>query len=535
MENNKGSIEAVFGIFNKLSVQQKLVIGIFVVVTMVLIGFIIFVFNEPSFSTLYTNIAQEDASQVIDYLNSQKIAYKIEDNGQTIKVPNEKVYETRLALAGKGIPSSGIIGYEIFDKTTVGMSEFMQKLNFKRALEGELARTIMQLEEVGEARVHIVFPQKSIFKEEEKEPTASVVLKLKNNSGLSKNNILSITNLVSSSVEGLKPGKVTILDTKGKLLSKEFEEGPLAFASNKQYEIKQTIENYLVSKAQTMLDNVLGYGNSMVQVNADLDFSQVEKTMELYDPESQVAISEQSLSAQNNGNVSGDSTTAANESSTTNYEISKTIQKVIEGSGNIKKLSVAAVINGIPKTVKKGDKTTTVFEERSEEQLRKLEDIIKNAVGVDLNRRDQFSIVSIPFEMQNSEEVSEQKASPFDDIQKWSNFILIFAAVGAAMFVMKGLLSRLKNEKILIGTMGGYDGDADLPELSANPEIETSNKPVPVKRRKKTPMSVGDIEDEITDEAAQKLVQQEKILNYVAKNPAEAAKLINTWLHEDEY
>src|SRR5690606_37954872 len=188
---------------------------------------------------------------------------------------------------------------------------------------GELARTIMQQEGIQGVRVHIVIPQKSVFKDEEKFPTASVVLNLKPNYQLTKSNITAILNLVSGSVEGLQPGKVTLLDSKGRLLSKDYEDNPLAFSSTKQYEIKQSVENYLASKAQSILDNVLGYGNAIIQVNVDLNFDQVEKTMEMFDPESQTAISEQTIKTENNGSSSGDSTSQINENSVTNYEISK--------------------------------------------------------------------------------------------------------------------------------------------------------------------------------------------------------------------
>lgn len=534
MDTKKNSLEALLGIFGKLSIQQRMIIGVVFVVTLTLLAFIVFVFNEPSYSALYTNLAQEDASKVVEYLSSQKVVYKIEDNGQTIRVPKEKVYEVRLALAGKGIPSSGIVGYEIFDKSTMGMSDFMQKLNYKRALEGELARTILQQENVQGARVHIVVPQKSVFKEEEKAPTASVVLKLRGANSLSKETITAITNLISSSVEGLAPGKVTIIDTQGRLLSREIDESPLAAVSSKQYEIKQSVENYLAQKAQSILDNVLGYGNSIIQVNADLDFNQVEKTMELYDPDSQVAISEQTTQTENNGSSSGDSSAQSNQNTITNYEISKTIERVVQGTGNVRRLSFAAVVNGIPKEQKKGDKTELVYEQRSSEQLKKLEDIIKNAIGIDLTRNDQFSIQCIPFETKVMEE--EIKAEPTDfDIEKWSNLILIFVAVGASMFILKGLLNRLKNEKIIIGTAGGSEpaGYFEMPQ-SIDSEIGTT-QPVPYIAKKRKAKMIGDIEDEITEEASEKLIQQEKIQNYVSKNPADAAKLINAWLHEDEY
>ena len=170
----------ILGIFNKLAPQQKLMIGGIAIFTIILLGVLVSILNEPNYAVIYSNLAEDDAAKVLEHLNSKKVLYKIEDNGRTIKVPSANLYESRLQLASKGIPNSGIIGYEIFDKSTMGMSEFMQKLNYKRALEGELSRTITQQEGISATRVHLVFPQKSIFKDEQKEPTASIVLKFNN-------------------------------------------------------------------------------------------------------------------------------------------------------------------------------------------------------------------------------------------------------------------------------------------------------------------------------------------------------------------
>ncbi len=528
---NNNIFDQILGVFNKLSIQQRLIIGGATVGTFALIIILIFFLNEPLYTTLYTNLAEEDASKVIEQLVAQKIPYVIEDNGKTIKVPKEKVYETRLSLAGKGIPNSGIIGYEIFDKTTMGMSEFMQKLNYKRALEGELSKTIMGQDGVEAVRVHIVLPPKSIFREEEKLPTASVVLKMKNNYNLTKTNISAIVNLVSSSVEGLLPNKITLLDTRGRLLSKETDENPLANSSSKQYEIKQQVENYLVQKAQGMLDNVLGYGNAMVQINAEINFDQVEKTMETYDPESQVAISEQSIKTENNGKNMSDSSAQTNQNSTTNYEISKTIQKVIEGSGNIKRMSVAAVINDVQKEVKKGEQVQFINEPQSPEQLKKLEEIIKNATGFDPNRQDQLSVVNINFQPKTFEDIKVEKSSFFDNPEKWINVFFVLGGIIASLFILKGLMQRLKNEKIIIGTIN-QDNMAFETGGAASLLRNEETKSIPT--RKKNILPVGDIEDEISDDAINKRAQQEKITNYVAKNPIDAAKLINAWLHEDE-
>lgn len=527
----KKPLEQISNYYRSLSLQQKALIGGSVLATVILILVLTFFLNEPTYTALYSNLSEEDASKVVEYLTAQKIQYKIDDNGTTIKVPKDKLYETRLSLAGKGIPTSGSIGYEVFDNSPMGMSEFMQKLNFKRALEGELSRTILGQEGVEGVRVHIVFPEKTVFREEEKQPTASIVLKLKNNFTLPRSSAAAIVNLVSTAVEGLTPGKITLLDTRGRLLWKEDEDNTIAFSSAKQYEIKNTVENYLAQKAQTILDNVLGYGNSMIQVNADINFDQVEKTMELYDPETQVVVSEQTIKSQNVGTNQSDSTAQANENVTTNYEISKTIEKVIEGSGNIKRLTVAAVINDVAKQVVKDDKTETVYEPRSSEQLKKLEEIIKNSVGINTDRDDQFSIVNISFETQSNEEYSEESGSFFTDIDGITNLVLVIIAIGASLFLLKGLMNKLKSGNAIFGEANYTMEAADRNSLALNGGIPPQLAAI---KKSKEALPLGDIGDDISDEAIRKKNQQERISTYVAKNPPEAAKLINSWLHEDE-
>ncbi len=532
---NKNPFNDIFGIFNKLAPQQKVLIGGVSIVSLILLGILFSFLNEPNYSVIYSNLAQEDASKVLDHLTSQKIPYKIEDNGQTIKVPQNVLYETRLSLASKGIPNSGIMGYEIFDKSTMGMSEFMQKLNYKRAIEGELARTIMQQEGVEAARVHIVVPKKAIFKDDEQAPTASVVLKLGNSFALKDEHIHAISNLVANSIEGLKRNNVTILDTQGRLLSKEEEDSGFGISTSKQYEIKQSVEKYLARKAQSVLDNILGYGNSMVQVNADLNFDMVEKTMELLDPESQVAISEQTIKSENGGRTMADSSGALSENTTTNYEISKTIQKVIEGTGNVKRLSVATVINDVIKEVVVDGKVSHSYEPRSQDQLNKLQEIVRNAVGINEERNDQFSLVNIPFEDRlfdengSNEEISDS-GFPIKSYDELVNLILIVTGIIASLLLLKGLMKKLKNEKIVIGGTVpqpslGFEG-ASLGEGEGDPQI---------RRPSKKELILGNLEDEITDDALKRQKQQDKIGSYVSKNPIEAAKLINAWLHEDEY
>jgi flagellar M-ring protein FliF len=533
----------ILGIFNKLAPQQKIILGVATLGSIILIIVLFGLLNQPSYSTLYTNIHEEDAARIVEELNNKKIPYKLDNGGTTIQVPEEMVHQTRLDMASKGIPSSGIVGYEIFDQSTLGMSEFIQRLNFKRALEGELARTIIQQEGIESARVHIVVPEKSVFKAEQKETTASIVIKLKNGYSLDPGSIAAITKLVSSSVEGLDQNRVSLIDSKGRLLSKDLGDDNLTASTSKQYEVRQNIENYLSGKAQTLLDNVLGYGNSMVQVNVELDFDQVEKTMETYDPESQIAISEQTIKTENTGSNMVDSSAQTSENSTVNYEISKSIERVIQGSGNIKKLTVAAVINEIPKKVEEDGKVKIVYEPRPQDQLVKLEQLVKNSVGFDEERKDNFSLVNIPFETNSIEEFPEEELNnpglfDFQNIDQIINIIIVLIGIISSLLFIKSLMTKIKKEKILIGTVnpaelayGTSGGSSSMENLGLSKGKQS--KPL-TEGRKRELLPIGDLEDEISDEAALKKNQQDKIANYVSKNPIDAAKLINSWLHDEE-
>ncbi len=541
----KKNFNGLSELLGKLTTPQKALIAGVSITAVILLIILFQILNAPNFTTLYTNLAPADANKVVSELSSKKIPYKLEAGGTTIKVPAKNVYALRLNFAAKGIPNSGIVGYEIFDKNTIGMSEFMQKLNYRRALEGELARTIMQVDGIEAARVHIVFPKEAVFKEDEVKPTASVVIKERSGMPLSQENIIAIQNLIAGSIEKLKPEDVTILDTHGNLLSKKKEENSLAFESSTEYELKKNVEKYLRQKAQEILDDVLGPGNAIVQVNADLNFTQVEKTIQSVDPESQVVISEQTVKNQNIGKNKADSTANYNQNSTVNYEVSKTLQKVIEGTGNITKLTVAAVINQKKIVMKVNGKTKIKYQPRSQEEIQKLEGIIKNAVGFNADRGDAFTIENIAFEPRMNQELELPVDKPtkffdYKNIDKLINLIIILFAIIASFFVLKGLLKKVKDENALLGAvttpvsgeLAAANGAPvnELARLSQDEDI-----PQLTKAKKKRILPQGDIEDEITDEAALKKYQHERIANYVQQNPMDAAKLINTWLHEDEF
>ncbi len=533
MDNS--ALQQVIKLFNKFSPKQKIIIISALMLSIIIFGTMFVFLNEPNYSVLYSKLSETDASKVISYLNTEKISYEITDNGTTIKIPKNKLYEVRLSLAGKGIPNSGVTGYEIFDKSTMGMSEFMQRLNFKRALEGELARTIIQQEGIEGARVLIVLPERTIFRGEEKSPKASVVVKLANGYSLNRNNINAILNLVANSVEGLSKQNVTLIDTQGRLLSQKMDDDENSAINTKQYEIKQSVERYLSTKVQSILDQVIGFGNSTVQVNADFNFDQIEKTMETYDPESQVAISEQITKSENSGLTASDSTVESSQTNTVNYEINKTVQRVISGTGTINRLSVAVVVNDVRKEVKNGDATEVVYEPRPPEQMKKLEDIIKNAVGINPERGDRISIVNIPFETKEIKDLELSETPVSDDMNRIIDLIIILVAIILSIFILKSIMNKLKTEKLLIAE--GELKEETVPQFN-RPVVDTFDRQAPPSmnfNKVKNIIVPGDLEDEFTDEAMIKKAQQEKISSYVSKNPEDAARLINTWLHEDEF
>lgn len=471
------------GFLGKLSLTQKIVMFGAVAAVIILI-FVIFNLTKTNneFSILFSSLESGEASKIVQKLKENKIEYKLADNGSSILVEKSKVYETRLTLASEGLPESGTVGYEIFDKTNLGMSEFVQKLNFRRALEGELARTISSIDEVKKARVHIVIPERALFDKDQKKTTASVTLHLKSGRSVDKIDIAGIQNLVSSSVEGMSTKDVIVVDQKGNVLSKKpADEGTLAGLTSQQYEQQKNVESYLSGKVQSMLDGVLGNGNSEVRVNAELDFTQIEKTVTDFDPEKQVARSEQSIS-ENSESIDSLSyptvSMSKNQSNQiSNYEIPKTVERIVKEIGNVKRLSVAALINGTTKVVDKNGQKVIQYIPRSDEEMQKLTEIVKNAVGYDQLRNDQISVINVPFDNTYlEEELKESLPKNWWEYNENIKILFLIAAILIAIFLMYRLLnSKQIKEKIRIAYALPENGMMPADGFSENEKVELDN------------------------------------------------------------
>ena len=260
--------------------------------------------QKPDFRILYTNLSSEDAGLVIAKFQALNVPYEFSSDGASLMVPAERVHELRLVLAGEGLPQGGGVGFEIFDETSFGTTEFAQKLNYRRALQGELARTISQIDEISNARVHLVMPEPSLFSEQEKLTSAAVVVNLKPGRVLSDAQVQGITHLVSGSVEGLKPDAVTLVDSRGKIRTTGSEGSSAIQMSSTQLEFQKNLEQKLQQKIQSMLAQVVGSDKALVRVSSILDLRQVELTEEKFDPETQVVRSEQRSQGNSNGTSS---------------------------------------------------------------------------------------------------------------------------------------------------------------------------------------------------------------------------------------
>ncbi len=421
----KQLITQLSAIWQRLTLQQKVITTSLVVFTFLgLCSLMVWSKATPAsnaYQTLYSNLELDDAASVGEQLKKANLKYKIENEGKTILVERSKIYEARMALAKAGLPKSHGVGYELFDKTNLGMTDFVQKVNARRALEGELQRTIEGLDEVKSARVHIVVPEPTIFLDNQKDAKASVVVKMATGMQLTKEQIRGITFLISSSVDGLKPQNISIIDFEGKLLSNPFGGDESIMASSQNVELQQNVEKYLEAKADQLLNDVLGPSKAKVKVSVDMDFDKAEKTMEKYDPESKVVRSEEREDENVKNAPDGDQT---KEKSLTNYEINKTIEHVVGEIGNIKRMTISVVVDGKYETDKTGKQT---FVARTAQEIQSMEDMVKNTLGYDLTRGDQISVVSMQFdnEFLRKEQNEMQK---HDEWERWMT-IAKYAAI----------------------------------------------------------------------------------------------------------
>ena len=452
-----GQFKAIFS-----SMSSGKIITLFILVAGTIAGLVVLISwsGQPEFMPLYSRLSAEDAGEVVAKLREQKIPYRLSQNGTTVQIPSERIYEVRLDLASQGLPRGSGVGFEVFDNAKLGMTEFVQNINYQRALQGELSRTINGLSEVESSRVHIVMSPRSLFIENEEPASASVILNLHPGRWLAEDQIQGIVHLVSSSVPRLTPDHITIVDQDGKLLAGLKDQPSITKLSADHLDFQQRKERAIEKRVITMLEKVLGKDKAIVRVACDLDFIQHEKTEEKYFPDNQVVRSEQLLnevSKQKESSPMGIPGLASNitqghptqtqtaatpeyqkEDKTRNYEIGKMTSREVMPVGKLQRLSVAVVVDGIYKTITvgKGDKRheERKYEARSPEEMSKLENIVKRAVNFDESRGDKVEVANIPFETEKLIEPPpvEGLSRLFDQLKAHSS---IFKFIAAGLFI----------------------------------------------------------------------------------------------------
>ncbi len=529
--------------WNRLNTPQKVSLIITGLLALGGLLWIMFSSSQPQMAVLFTDLSAKDAAQIVEKLEEQQIPYELADDGKTILVPRNEIYRLRLALAQEGLPESSTVGYEIFDKTNLGMSEFVQKLNYRRALEGELAKTIASLDAVEKARVHLVIPERRLFQAQQEEPSASIVVHLKPNRSLPARTVQAIQFLVASSVEGLTPENVTVIDNRGRVLSETLDQKSFGGLTASQYEIKEKVDTYLTRKVQSLLDQVVGVGNAVVQVNAELDFTRTEETIERYDPAGQVVRSEQTIREQSQSqdslNYPAVNSQSARTNTITNYEISKEIRRIIGEVGRIKRLTVSALVNGKPqiRTTPDGEQITE-YVPRSEEELHQLEQIIRNAVGFDPNRNDRISVISVEFETMKEPPAVEAPMSPEEIAEKVLLLLMMLLALFAVWRFLHSPIVKKRLEILLLPT----DIEKQRLELTRalaerqkalletlSKELEAPALPGPEERPELLEMV------EQIEQTPEELLRQEmhkQVHKFLTEQPEEAARLLRSMLRK---
>jgi len=411
-----GFVQKIRAIWEKISFVQRALLVAIVLTFAIVSGLLVHWARKPDMRMLYTDLVPEEASEITEKISEQGIAYELRNSGTSIYVPKEKVYQLRLDMAKEGLPSGDQGGYKIFDNEKIGISPFVQSVNLKRALQDELAKSIQMIDGVNQARVHIVSSEQTLFTSEAGKTTASVVLRLKPGYRLSSLNIASITHLVSGSVEGLTSENVTVIDSQGRLLSSESDQAMASGAGTVQ-DYRERVEQNLEDKVEEMLTTVLGPGRAKVRIHAVVDMNSVNTVTEKLEPKG-VATKEEITNNSETGagteTAKGQTTPGTekkDETIITEYEVGKTVTQEVILPGEIKSLSVAAVVDLSPPDANEANSGGQVANVMDPNDVEKL---IENALGLDLAGGDSLKVVNARFHQPVESLLDEELAGGLD-------------------------------------------------------------------------------------------------------------------------
>ncbi len=502
---------------------------------------------------LYSNLDLKEAGTITQSLDQAGVKYEVKGDGSTIMVPRDQVASTRLMLSSKGLPTAGSVGYEIFDSNnTLGQTDFVQQLNRQRALEGELGRTILSLDGITSARVHLVLPKRQLFDEEAEQPSAAISIGVGGREP-SADQVRAMQNLVAGAVPGLKADRVTVIDQHAKTLSGG-DTGMAAEADGRKSEVEQRI----AKQVKQLVEGVVGAGKARVNVSADLELARITLQKESFDPDGQVIRSESTTDEKSNENQSDDSgqaSAAANipgtpklgdgsggsgsstgrQESTTNYEITKETRTEVREPGQVKKIAVAVAVDGITAPAGKNGKPGA-YTPRSAAEMAQIEKLVQTAVGFDQARGDQVTVVNVKFP--NAEDPDGVTAA--NPLMGFDKNDIMRAAEVAVMAIVAVLMMLFIVRPLLKGAMGGGGGpmamlpgstrlitnaDGQQMQIAVDPQTGLA-LPAPGNADLEQKIDIARIEGQV------KASSVKRVSEFVDKHPEESVSIIRTWLHE---
>jgi flagellar M-ring protein FliF len=479
--------------------------------------------RERDFRPLYSSLAPEDAAAVLAKVRESGSEFRLSENGSVVLVPSARVAELRLLMAGAGLPKSGRIGFELFDKSTFGMSDFTEQVNFHRALEGELERSVMSLAEVEQARVHITFPKDSLFLDSRQPAKASVLVKLRAGAQLSPQNVAAICQLAASAVDGLLPEAVSVVDMRGNLLNRARKASSPddPEPSEEALEYRQKLEHDLLAKISHTLEPLLGAEKFRATASVECDFSSADQSEESYDPSKSVIVTSQktedisggaaaagvpgtasTLPRPNSRPGSGNAVTRRTEN--VSYQSSHTVRHVREPQGTVKRMSVSLLVDSDVRYEGVGAKAKRIVEAPSADRLKAIHDLVAGVIGLSTERGDQLVVETLPFESTlNPEQLPAAKPAPpppaswQDQFLKNRVFVIGVAAGAALLLALLFIVVRVMRKKAPHGSIGL---PGELPPGSPD-ELQ------------------GQIENRLAEQAAQRQKQETDALNALKLPP----------------
>jgi flagellar M-ring protein FliF len=569
------SVESFFAGLQRFGIGRLItILGIAIGVAGVLAAMVLHVAAEPQ-ALLYSNLDLKEASEITTNLDQAGIKYEAKGDGSTIMVQRDQVAKARMLLANKGLPTAGSVGYEIFDNApALGQTEFVQNLDNQRALEGELARTIRTLRGISSARVHLVMPKRELFSDEAQQPTASVVLGLSGND-LNGDQVRAIRNLIAGAVPNLKPTNVTVVDDRNHLLAAGGEDDNALNGAGLAH--KNEVEEALRKRVKEIVEGVVGQGAARVTVTADLDPTSTTQEKVDYNPDGQVVRSTQttesndkSTQPDSNGvttaaaNIPGGAqtpgvTTAAQQSGTnsetTNYEISTTKTTTVTAPGEIKKLAVSVAVDDL-ETPSKDGKAPPTFAKRSADDMKKINDLVAAAVGIDATRGDQLQVINVRFNHNVGDTVggTAAKAPLFDfdknDIMRAAEIgVLALVAILVIFMVARPLLKALDGPPVsylAAANSGGQlampgipagvamaQASPGMPQMAAMPGQPAMAAPAGAVAAASVPYVEVDPRIDIARiEGQVKASSVKKVSEFVDRHPEESVSILRGWLHD---